>query len=582
MKKRWQLKSVDLLAVDQISRQSGCHRVAAAIMVNRGISTAAEMRRFLNPSWTELEAIDRLIDTDKAVERIAAAIYRHENILIFGDYDVDGITATTLLLEFLLHAGADASHYIPDRMTEGYGLAAGHIDEVAAARGAALVITVDCGSDSSAAVTLARKYGIDVIITDHHTISDNMPEAYAVVNPCRSDCPSNATYLCGAGVVFFLLVRLRAHLRGQGFWSEHRPQPNLKEYCDLAAMGTISDVVPMVGDNRLITRVGLEILNSRPRPGIQALMDVSGNKKPVMDEEDIGFRIGPRLNATGRMARADLGVEILRTRDPEVAGTLARQINELNYARQTIEREILHHISMYFAESPELLERKTIVLCHRDWHEGVLGIVASRLAEQFYRPVVLISFREGWGKGSARSIPGLNLYQALARCGRYLENFGGHPMAGGIRLRSENYESFKNVFEEAVAAMTAPGDPGPCLDIDCILDLDMISDSLMDALTALQPFGPDHPEPLFLSRNVIVDFSREAGAGHMRFALTSVGRDRLPPVPAIWFKADMDAARQRFFPEIAYRLRRNHWNGKANLQIVIEDVRTKPQVNPVY
>ncbi len=575
MKKQWRLKSVDPLAVDQISRQSGCHPVVAAILVNRGITTVSEMRRFLNPSWTQLQAMDRLVDADKAVERIAGAIYQQENILIFGDYDVDGITATTLLLEFLLHAGATVSHYIPDRMTEGYGLAVGHIDTVAVARNATLVITVDCGSDSRDAVSRARKYGIDVIITDHHTISDNMPEAFAVINPCRSDCPSNATYLSGAGVAFFLLIRLRAHLRKQGFWNDHRPQPNLKGYCDLAALGTISDVVPMVHDNRLITRVGLEVLNSRPRIGIQALMDISGNKKPMMDEEDIGYRIGPRLNATGRMARADLGVEILRTRDPAIAEALAKQINELNQTRQTIEREILHYINMYFAESPELLEKKTIVLCHQDWHDGVLGIVASRLAEEFYRPAVLISFREGWGKGSARSIPGINLYQALARCGMYLENFGGHPMAGGVRLRPENYEAFKNAFEEAVTAMNAPQETGPSLDIDCMLDLDMISDSLMDALAALQPFGPDHPEPLFLSRNVIVDFSREAGIGHMRFALTSAGRRRLPPVPAIWFKADMDAARQRFFPEIAYRLRRNHWNGKTNLQIVIEDVRIK-------
>ncbi|RJP42101.1 MAG: single-stranded-DNA-specific exonuclease RecJ [Desulfobacteraceae bacterium] len=576
MKRRWQVKPSDPLLVDRICRESGCHRVIAAIMANRGIASGAALEAFLNPSWSRVRSIDRLIDMDKAVGRIADALFRKEKILIFGDYDVDGITATTILLEFLLHAGADATYYIPDRMTEGYGLAAGHIDDVARVRGATLLITVDCGSDSHDAVKRAGQYGIDVIVTDHHRVSTSMPEACALVNPCRNDCPSKATCLAGAGVAFFLIIRLRAYLRDKGFWHEGRPQPNLKDYCDLAALGSISDVVPMVSDTRLITRVGLEVLNTRPRPGIQALLNISGNKKQTIDEEDIGFRIGPRLNATGRMERADLGVEILRTRDPAEAVTLAERINLLNQDRQAIEKSIHHRIRMYFEESPELLTRKTIVLCQTNWHEGVLGIVASRLVERFYRPVVLISFRDGLGKGSARSVPGVDMHAAIAACAAYLDGYGGHPMAAGIRLRPENYDPFKKAFEDIITKMTAGLDLTPTFDIDCALDIDLISDSLMDELAALQPFGPDHLEPVFLARNVSVGFAKEVGAGHIRFALTNARRKNAPPVTAIWFNADLDAARQRFFPQMVYRLRHNHWKGKTSVQIMIDDVVLQP------
>lgn len=572
MKKRWQLKQSDPLAVDRIYRESGCHRVISAIMANRGIASGPELDAFLNPSWSRVRAIERLVDVDKAVRRIADAVGCNEKILIFGDYDVDGITATTLLLEFLLHAGADASYYIPHRMTEGYGLNACHIDAVARPRGVTLLITVDCGSDSHDAVKRARQYGIDVIVTDHHTVSDAMPEACALINPCRCDCPSKATYLSGVGVVFFLLIRLRAHLRDTGFWHSDRPEPNLKDYCDLAALGTISDVVPMIQENRLITKDGIHVLNARPRPGIRALMDVSGNAGPFINEEDIGFRIGPRLNAAGRMDHADLGVAVLRARDTTEARVLAEKINTLNQERQTVERQILHRIGMYFKESPEMLEKKAIVLCHSDWHDGVLGIVASRLVDRFYRPVVLVSFRDGWGKGSARSIPGVNLYAAIAACAEHLDNFGGHPMAAGIRLRPENYEPFKRAFEKTISTMTACMDLIPTAEIDCALNLDMISDPLMDEIETLQPFGPEHPEPVFLAANVIVTFAKVAGSGHLRFALTHPNRRDAPPVQAIWFNADMNMIHERYFANMAYRLRRNRWNGKTTLQIMIEDV----------
>jgi single-stranded-DNA-specific exonuclease len=572
MEKQWHLKPSDPLVVDRICRESGCHRAVAAIMANRGITSGSELKMFLNPSWSRVRAIERLVDVEKAVCRIADALCRNEKILIFGDYDVDGITATTLLLEFLLYAGADATHYIPHRMTEGYGLHARHIDDVVRSRGATLLITVDCGSDSLDALKQAGRYGIDVIITDHHTVPDTIPEACALINPCRCDCPSKAAYLSGAGVVFFLLIRLRAHLRKTGFWNLARPEPNLKDYCDLAALGTISDVVPMVQENRLITKDGIHVLNARPRPGIQALMEVSGNKNSFLDEEDIGFRIGPRLNAAGRLDHADLGVAVLRAKNLVEARELAERINALNQERQTIERQILHRIGMYFKESPEMLEKSAIVLCHSDWHDGVLGIVASRLVDRFHRPVVLISFRQRKGRGSARSIPGVNLYAAIVACAKHLDNFGGHPMAAGIGLRPENFEPFKRDFEKTIAAMTVNTDLTPIGEIDCPLNLDLISDQLMDEIEALRPFGPEHLEPVFQAANVIVTFSKEAGNGHLRFALTHSGRRASSPVTAIWFNANMDMIHQRYFANMAYRLRRNHWNGKTSLQIMIEDV----------
>jgi single-stranded-DNA-specific exonuclease len=573
MQKRWKLLKSDLETVRNISKQFGCHPAIATILANRGIISKTAVNAFLHPLLNQIRSYDKFIDMEKAACRIADAIIHNEKILIFGDYDVDGITSTAILFDFLQTAGARISYYIPHRIAEGYGLNKRHITGIAKPDGIGLIITVDCGSSSHEAVTCANESGIDVIITDHHAIPIDAPKAYAIINPHRQDCPSNSKFLAGVGVVFYLIICIRKHLRDHNHWNA-AVQPNLKDYCDLVALGTIADIVPMVRENRIFTKIGLEILNSNPRPGIKALIQISGINKPYIDTEDIAYRIGPRLNSAGRMEHANLGVELILSKDYDKAYPIVEILNNLNSMRQKEENLILSQIDKFLKEEPKHLEGKTLVLCSEALHEGVIGIIASKLSEKFYRPVLLISFKDGIGKGSGRSIPGINLYDAVSACAGLLENFGGHPMAAGIRISQNNYILFKNAFEKTVVEMIGNAELEPFLEIDCELNFDMISDKLIDELNSLQPFGPQNAEPIFLSRNIEVAFSKTIGYHHQRMVLKQKTHSvSSRSFPAIWFNADIKLQNKRYFKEIAYKLRMNYWNGTQNTQIVIEDIR---------
>jgi single-stranded-DNA-specific exonuclease len=573
MQKRWRILTSDPQAIRRICSESGCHPVMATILSNRGISEKNAVHEFLHPTINHINSYDQFADMAKAVQRISDAITRREKILIFGDYDVDGITSTVMLLDFLKNIGADVSHYIPHRVTEGYGLSKHHITDFAAPNHFGLVITVDCGSSSQAAVECANEMGIDVIITDHHAMPADAPKAFAIINPHRMDCPSDFKPLAGVGVVFYLIICLRKHLRDNDHWNEGT-QPNLKEYCDLVALGTVADIVPMIKDNRVFTKIGLAVINSAPRLGIEALIKVSGINKPYIDAEDIAYRIGPRINSAGRMKHADLGVELILSKDLKKASDLAETLNNLNSLRQKEENVIFNEIEKFLDEEPEYLQRKTLVLCNENLHEGILGIVASRLTEKFYRPVILISFKDGIGKGSGRSIPGINIYNALEACAGLLEKFGGHPMAAGVRIRKDNYLRFKDAFEQSVEEKTRDMKIEPVINIDCRLELDSITDKLINEIELLQPFGPNNTEPLFLSGNVEVVFSKIVGRQHLRMMLKQTGKkENTRPLPAVWFHADSQAPKKRYFKEIVFKLRRNHWNGAQSIQAVIEDAR---------
>jgi single-stranded-DNA-specific exonuclease len=572
MKKQWHIARPDFEAAQTVCRESGCHPVISAILARRGLLSKQEIESFLNPSLDQIRSHALLADLPRAVHRIAKAILHHEPILVFGDYDVDGVTSTALLYDFLKSAGAHVSYYIPDRISEGYGMNETQIVKVAIPRGIRLIVTADCGSGSHKAIDLANESGIDVIVTDHHRLSDQLPDALAVINPRRNDCPSNSSYLAGVGVAFCLLIGIRRHLREINFWNI-QSQPNLKEYCDLVALGTISDIVPMIKENRVITRSGIDVINDNPRPGIKALQSVSGILKPQIDSDDIAFRIGPRINAAGRMAHAEMGVELLLTKDSARAAQLAEKFNSLNAMRQKEESLILNQIIKFLKDEPHLLEKKTLVLRSQDLHEGVLGIVASRLMEKFYRPVILVSFRDGIGKGSGRSIPGINIYDALSACSGYLENFGGHPMAAGIQIKPEQYLSFKNAFEEAVEHLSKNIQSFPSLEIDHELNFDMITENLIDEINAMQPFGPQNPEPVFYSKYIEIVFSKIIGNRHLKLTVKQKKSPSSPVFPAIWFNADQELASRKYAKEIAYRLRRNHWNNGQGIQLLIEDIR---------
>ena len=449
MNKPMEIQSPDRSTIRRIATRAACHPIIATLLANRGITSPEAIAAFLHPSLGHIHSFETLIDMDKAVPRIAQAILGREKILVFGDYDVDGITSTTILYEFLTAAGADVTPYIPHRMDEGYGLKSCQINGTAIPGGFQLIITIDCGSASHDAVACAAQAGIDVIVTDHHTIYDSPPKAFAVINPQRADCPSGSVYLAGVGVAFCLLISLRKHLRKIHFW-KNGSEPNLKDYCDLVALGTIADIVPLIHENRVLTRAGLDVINAAPRPGLASLIDICGINKPVIDAEDIAFRIAPRLNASGRMDHASLAVKLLCTRDADEAYAIAKSMHAMNTERQKTEQEILEFILMYFTHEPEHLDKKAIVLGKEGWHQGVLGIVASRLVERYYRPVILISFDGDTGKGSGRSIPEINLYDALCGCSEHLEGFGGHPMAAGISIRRENLPAFQQKFETII------------------------------------------------------------------------------------------------------------------------------------
>jgi single-stranded-DNA-specific exonuclease len=568
MDMQWTIRRPDRQAVKDLATGLDCHPLIAALLVNRGIRDRETAEIYLRPTLATLRSPFTIRDMDAAVTRIHRGIEAHERILVFGDYDVDGVTGTTLLVEFLSATGADVSYYIPHRTREGYGLRAAHITDHAQPAGIDLIITVDCGSSSRDAVQAAAARGIDVIVTDHHTISEPIPEAAAVVNPRRADCPSGFGHLAGVGVAFALIICLRRHLREHAFWKE-RPEPNLKDLCDLVALGTVADMVPLITENRSLSRAGLEVINTGRRPGIQALIRASGMRGNLAGAEDIAFRLGPRINAAGRIEHAAAAVELLSTDDNVRAARIAADLNRLNQQRRETEGRILAQILEHLAAHPRLLARKTLVLSHPDWHEGVLGIVASKLKDRFYRPTILLTVRDGVGRGSGRSIPGIDLYSCLADCAEMLTRFGGHTMAAGMSLDADRVAAFRDRFESVVAGAAGDETFVPELDIDGEIDLADVSAGFLDELEMLSPFGAGNPEPLFMARNIIVAHSRIVGQYHRRMTLRQQSDAGSRSIQAIQFRVDPHERLPSRFDRLAFRLGWNRWNGRKTPQIIV-------------
>ncbi|MEW6672091.1 MAG: single-stranded-DNA-specific exonuclease RecJ [Thermodesulfobacteriota bacterium] len=568
--KRWQILRADADAVANLRRLLNCTFITATLLVNRNLVKETEVRRFLNTSLTQLRSPLEMAGMGSALERIVTAVELGQKILIFGDYDVDGITATATLLEFFQYLKADVSYYIPHRIREGYSLQPAHIREYAVPSGIDLIITADCGSGSHQAVAAAAAAGIDVIITDHHQIFDRLPPAVSVINPHRPDCAAGFENLAGVGVALCLLIGLRKRLRDINFWQD-LPEPNLKDFCDLVAVGTVADIVPLQGENRIFTAAGIEMIQSAGRPGLKALLLESGTDPKTVDTQDIAFRLAPRLNAAGRLDHAAAAVELLTTRSPETAGRIAVKLNALNRQRQGVEQAMLADISAMLADRPDLLGNRSLVLAHSGWHEGVLGIVASRLLEMYFRPVVLISVKDGIARGSARSIPGFDMFKGLTACRAFLKNFGGHTQAAGLSLAVEMIEPFRRHFEKTVLEATLPDDFSPTLTIDCKLDFKDINAALLDELSSLEPYGSGNPEPLFTAENITVVSASIVGKYHRRMLLGQPGADTCSSFNAIQFNIDPSGPAPQRLERIAFRLRWNHWNGKKTLQLIIEE-----------
>ncbi len=555
--------------VEKLSREIDCHLVIASLLYGRGIQTPGAAHFFLNPTFEQLKDPFSLMDMDKAVERIHTAVFNKEKILIFGDFDADGVTATSLLYDFFTHLDADVTWYIPHRIKEGYSLHPPHID-MAVQLSVDLIITVDCGVGSIEAVKTARDEDIDVIITDHHEPGNFLPQALAVINPKRGDCSSGLDYLAGVGVAFYLVMALRKYFRDKDVWKEIE-EPNLLRYLDLFAIGTIGDMVPLIDDNRVLCMAGLKQMQLGKRPGILSLSRVCRIDPKHMDSDDISYKLVPRINAAGRISHARICVSHLTAVNQYEAQTTATLLDELNLKRQQIEREIVLNIEHRIARDPSLLDNHLLLLCDSRWNPSVLGIAASRLSRKYVCPVVLLSHSEEMAMGSCRSINTINIHKALVENGHLLERFGGHTMAAGLTLKRENLEKLKSGITRYLQNQYNEDDFLKTLTIDAQLDIEDITFDLAQAINGLRPFGMANPEPVFLCKRLRVISSVIIGNLHRKMTLQSADTPSGHCVEAFHFNIGDTKNLPEYYAQIVFKLKINKFK-PGTAQIIIEEV----------
>ncbi|RII27357.1 MAG: single-stranded-DNA-specific exonuclease RecJ [Geobacter sp.] len=563
--RRWKIKGSEQSHVEQLVRECAVNPLVARLLVNRGIVETDAARRFLGGGLADLHDPFLLRGMETAVARLATAVDGGETICIYGDYDVDGITAVALLVSFFRALGVTVFYHIPLRLEDGYGLSAEGIAGVAE-QGARVIVSVDCGITAVAEADLCRQMGVDLIITDHHTPGEKIPAAHAVINPHQPGCPFPFKNLAGVGVAFNLLIAIRSRLRDAGYF-DRRPEPNLREYLDLVALGTIADVVQLTDENRILASYGLRELTSSPRSGIQALKAVSGVDGAV-SSGTVGFRLAPRLNAAGRLEDAALGVDLLLCSERQRAQVMAEALDASNTERQALEQQILRDALAMVKGEPGVCGRKSIVLASEAWHPGVIGIVASRLVDLFHRPTILIAMQDGNGRGSGRSIPGFHLHDALHACADHLIKFGGHKYAAGLSIDEATLEKFVAEFESVADGLLSTEDLLPELAIDAELGPDDLTLQLAEQIEALAPFGMGNPEPVFILRGAMVAERRVLKERHLKLRLTASGRT----FDAIGFNmAERDNPSERW--DVVFTLGVNAWNGKKHLQLRLKDFR---------
>ncbi|MFT3916988.1 MAG: single-stranded-DNA-specific exonuclease RecJ [Anaeromyxobacteraceae bacterium] len=577
-RRRWVETAVDGGAAERLAGALRLHPLAARVLAARGFADPAAAEAFIAARLQDLPDPFTMKGMDGAVARVARALQAGERIACYGDYDVDGVTSTTLLAGFLRAAGGDVVTYVPHRLVEGYGLNGDAVAKLAA-QGVKLLVTLDCGITASAEVKAAAALGLDTVVVDHHTVPVELPAAAAILNPHQPGCDYPTKDLAAVGVTFALVMALRRRLREAGRFGATRPEPNLKEALDLVALGTVADVVHLTGANRLLVRAGLEVLATTRRPGLKALKRVAGvaDGQPVSAGQ-VGFRLAPRINAAGRLDDAGRGVRLLLETDPVRAQALAEELDRENQARQEIERRILDEAT---ADARERVKAgaRGLVLARDGWHAGVVGIVASRIVERFHRPAVLVAMEggadpagakaAGVGKGSGRSIERFHLYDALAACASHLVRFGGHRHAAGVTVARDALEGFRAAFEAHAMERLGPDDLVPRTRIDGWVEAPLVTEKAAEDLDRLAPYGAGNPEPVFAMRGA-PERVRPVGAGgaHLKLAfgrgLDAIGfglGDRLSlcggggPV------------------EAAFTVGFDEWDGTRRLQLRLKDLR---------
>ena len=553
-------------AATRLAVKAGIHPALGKLLLDRGMTDNVEVRRFFRPQLTDLHDPFLMNDMQTAVDRLNAALGRKERIMVYGDYDVDGCTAVALVYKFLLQYYSNIDFYIPDRYEEGYGISKKGVD-YAEATGVKLIIVLDCGIKAIEEIAYAKEKGIDFIICDHHVPDEELPVAVAILNPKRKDNRYPYTHLSGCGVGFKFM---------QAFAASNGIEFNkLTSLLDLCAVSIAADIVPIMGENRILAYHGIRCLNSNPSIGFQAILEVCGLSDRELSMNDIIFKIGPRINASGRMQNGREAVELLVEKDYSVALEKASRINLYNEARKDLDKQMTEEAIEHVRDLPQLEERRSIVIYNEEWHKGVIGIVASRLTEQYYRPAVVLTRSEGMATGSARSVSGFDVYKAVQSCSDLLENFGGHTYAAGLTLKAENVEAFSQRFEAYVAEHILDEQTQPSLDIDAMLDFKDVDFKFYQELKRFAPFGPGNARPIFCTKRVY-DYgtSKVVGRGQEHIKLELVDNKSNNIMNGIAFGQSSQARyikTKRAF-DICYAIEENtHKRGEVQLQI--EDIR---------
>lgn len=564
---QWRIAEVNKFISDQLMRELGINPIISMILTSRDISNADDAKRYLMPSLKDIHNPFLMKDMQAGVHRLIRAVYSREKIVIYGDYDADGITSVVVLLKFLREISPDVSYYIPDRIDEGYGLHREGIDKIKA-EGVKLIITVDCGISDHEQIAYAKSLGMDVIILDHHAVPSILPDAVAVINPHRDDCEFPFKHLAAVGIAFNFLIALRGDLRQDGYWN-CKKYPNLKAYLDIVALGTIGDISPLIMDNRIFVKTGLELITESQRPGIIALKEICGLESQIVDTMKASFSLLPRINAAGRIASPKEAVNLLLTDDIQEARAIARRLDEYNKKRQIMEKDVLREIVGEIEKGTVYDKKKAFVFASEKWHPGVIGIVASRLVDQYCRPAILISIKEGIGRGSGRSIGDFNIYEHLKKCESLLLTYGGHKYAAGISIREENLNEFVAQFDNVMCEKTDISEFVSQTVIDVQCNLNDIDHELLSQIEMLAPFGTENPEPVICVRNVCVNSPVIVGNNHLRIR---VSRDGVS-CNSIWFsKGQFIHSLPETSLDIAFTPQISHWKGVSDIQLKMRDI----------
>lgn len=574
--KVWKLKTPSLPAhaphwqptplASQLSSEVGLTPLQAQLLINRGISDRESVRSFIRPQLADMADPMMMKGMDEALTTILKFIENKEKITIYGDYDADGLTATALLSNFLSSLDIPVSCYIPNRLKEGYGLNREAVEKIASS-GTGLIITVDCGISNGEEIALARSLSLKVVVTDHHQIPIGFHVNCPVINPHQGGCLFPFKDLAGVGVAFFLAVAIRASLRERG-WFKSKPEPDLKEYLDLVALGTVADRVPLLGQNRMLVNSGIKIMGRSRWSGINAMKEVADIGASEITADDLAFRLAPRLNAPGRMGDPEIGLKMLTVRDPHMARDFALEANTMNNQRQNVEKDIFKQIRGLIKTTEGFNDLKTLVFAGEGWHKGVLGIVASRLVDKYHRPALVFNIQDGMAVGSGRSIDSFNLYVALGQLSHLFERFGGHAHAAGFTLKAENLDNLKSELETLAIDTFGDEDLIPTIEVDAEITLNDITLKMIREIKALSPFGEGNPEPLFCARSLEVSGSRIVGERHLKLRVRQEGKS----FEAIGFglagkyPLDGKTINMVFSPEL------NLWKGYERIQLRIIDL----------